>query len=206
MLTGGLDAEFGYGTGGVLNVVTGVPAMISSHLIRSDIIRKVSFTGSVPVGRIILDLCAEGIKPASMELGGHSPVLVFANSDVERAAEICARGKFRNNGQVCIAASRFYVQEAAVERFTERFVEVARGLQIGVQALGDLLVAAQDGDGDVVGRHGDRPDKAVFVVMFLGHARQQPPHPDAIGAHDHRLLLPVLVGKGAAQGIGIAST
>jgi succinate-semialdehyde dehydrogenase/glutarate-semialdehyde dehydrogenase len=116
---------------GVLNVVTGVPAMISAHLIRSDIIRKVSFTGSVPVGRIILDLCAEGIKPASMELGGHSPVLVFANSDVERAAEICARGKFRNNGQVCIAASRFYVQEEVAERFTTRFVEVARGLQIG---------------------------------------------------------------------------
>ncbi|MBW1880720.1 MAG: NAD-dependent succinate-semialdehyde dehydrogenase [Deltaproteobacteria bacterium] len=116
---------------GVLNVVTGVPAMVSAHLIRSDIIRKVSFTGSVPVGKIILDLCAEGIKPASMELGGHSPVLVFANSDVEHAAEICARGKFRNNGQVCIAASRFYVQESAAERFTARFVDVARGLHIG---------------------------------------------------------------------------
>jgi len=116
---------------GVLNVVTGVPAMISAHLIRSDVIRKVSFTGSVPIGKVILGLCAEGIKPASMELGGHSPVLVFADSDVEQAAEVCARGKFRNMGQVCIAASRFYVQESVADRFTRRFVEVARGLHIG---------------------------------------------------------------------------
>lgn len=116
---------------GVVNVVTGRPSDISEHLIRSDVIRKVSLTGSVPVGRDILRLCAEGVKAVSMELGGHAPVLVFEDADVENAAEIAARGKFRNNGQVCIAASRFYVQTSVVQRFTERFVEVTKSLRIG---------------------------------------------------------------------------
>jgi len=116
---------------GVLNVVTGDPAMISRHLVTSDLIRKVSLTGSVPVGREILRLCADGIKPVSMELGGHSPVLVFADADIDTAAETAVRGKFRNMGQVCIAASRIYVQDAVAERFTQRFVEVTRSLRLG---------------------------------------------------------------------------
>ena len=116
---------------GVVNVVTGNSAEISRQLVLSDVIRKVSLTGSVPVGKQILKLCAEQIKPASMELGGHSPVLVFADADVEEAAEICARGKFRNCGQVCIAASRFYVQEPVLEKFTRRFVEITRSLRLG---------------------------------------------------------------------------
>ena len=116
---------------GVVNVVTGRSADISRQLVLSDTIRKVSLTGSVPVGQEILRLCAEKVKPASMELGGHSPVLVFADANVEQAAEICARGKFRNCGQVCIAASRFYVQESVLQAFTERFVQVTRSLRLG---------------------------------------------------------------------------
>jgi succinate-semialdehyde dehydrogenase/glutarate-semialdehyde dehydrogenase len=116
---------------GVVNVVTGDPAHISTRLIASDVIRKVSLTGSVAVGREILRQCAEGIKPVSMELGGHSPVLVFDDADVEQAAEITARGKFRNNGQVCIAASRIFVQESVAERFVQRFVEVTKSLRVG---------------------------------------------------------------------------
>ena len=116
---------------GVANFVTGDSAHISRQLIASDVIRKVSLTGSVPVGRQILRLCAEGIKPASMELGGHSPVLVFEDADVDQAAEICARGKFRNNGQVCIAVSRLYVQESVLEQFTARFVAVTQSLRLG---------------------------------------------------------------------------
>ncbi len=116
---------------GVMNVVTGNPAQISEHLITSDIIRKVSFTGSVPIGREIIALSSQGIKPVSMELGGHSPVLVFEDADVERAAEISAKGKFRNMGQVCISASRFFVQESVLDRFTERFVEVTKALRLG---------------------------------------------------------------------------
>ena len=116
---------------GVVNMVTGDPAQISRHLIQSDVIRKVSLTGSAPVGREILALCAGGIKSVSMELGGHAPVLVFADADVEQAAELAARGKFRNNGQVCIAASRFFVHASVAERFTERFVAVTQSLRVG---------------------------------------------------------------------------
>ena len=110
---------------------TGDSARISQHLIRAGAIRKVSLTGSVPVGRTILQLCAEQMIPASMELGGHSPVLVFEDADIEGAAEICARGKFRNMGQVCISASRFFVQQNVVDRFIRRFVEVTQSLKIG---------------------------------------------------------------------------
>ncbi len=122
------DAEI---PAGVVNMVTGDSAHISEHLIRSGTIRKVSLTGSVPVGRKILQLCAAQMIPASMELGGHSPVLVFEDADVENAAEICARGKFRNMGQVCISASRFFVQESVADRFIRRFVEVTQSLKIG---------------------------------------------------------------------------
>lgn len=116
---------------GVVNVVTGNSGMISRYLCTSPVIRKVTLTGSVPVGKEILRLCADNIKPVTMELGGHNPVIVFEDADVEKAAEIAARGKFRNNGQVCIAASRFLVQESIAKRFTNRFVEVAEALKLG---------------------------------------------------------------------------
>ena len=116
---------------GVLNVVTGEPAQVSRHLLGSPVIRKATLTGSVPVGREILRLCAERLLPASLELGGHAPVLVFPDADPERTAEACARGKFRNMGQVCIAATRFCVHEAVAARFAKRFVEVAASLRIG---------------------------------------------------------------------------
>jgi len=116
---------------GLLNVVTGDSGRISRRLIASDRIRKVSLTGSVPVGQEILRLCAESVKAVSMELGGHSPVLVFQDADVRQAAELCARGKFRNNGQVCIAASRFFVQEPVYEAFVDAFREVTDSLRLG---------------------------------------------------------------------------
>lgn len=116
---------------GVLSVLTGDAATISEALIRSPVVRKVTLTGSTEVGKRLMALCAEQVKPLTLELGGHAPVLVFDDADVERAAELCARGKFRNCGQVCIAASRFFVQKSVAERFTARFVEVARSLAIG---------------------------------------------------------------------------
>ncbi len=116
---------------GVVNMTTGHSPIISAHLLASDIIRKVSLTGSVPVGQDLLLQCATGIKSVSMELGGHSPVLVFEDADIEAAAERCANGKCRNNGQVCIGASRFYVQESAAERFIERFVAVMKSQKLG---------------------------------------------------------------------------
>jgi succinate-semialdehyde dehydrogenase/glutarate-semialdehyde dehydrogenase len=79
----------------------------------------------------LLHLCADGVKKATMELGGHAPVLVFEDADIEAAAEACARAKFRNCGQVCASPSRFYVQNGAYERFAKRFVAVAKELTIG---------------------------------------------------------------------------
>ena len=116
---------------GVLNMVTGSSSFISERLIASPIIRKVTLTGSVPVGREILRACADGVKAVSMELGGHSPVLVFPDADIPRAAELCARAKYRNNGQVCIAASRFFAHESIADEFTEHFVRVTRSLRVG---------------------------------------------------------------------------
>jgi succinate-semialdehyde dehydrogenase / glutarate-semialdehyde dehydrogenase len=116
---------------GVLNLVFGVPARISEHVIASNIVRKVSFTGSVPVGKHLTKLAAEGMKRTTMELGGHSPVIVFGDADPEKSAEIAAAGKFRNAGQVCISPTRFYVQENNYERFVKRFTEYAKAIKLG---------------------------------------------------------------------------
>ncbi len=116
---------------GVVNMVTGDSNAIAEHLIRSSIVRKVSVTGSVPVGKKILKLAAEGVKKVSMELGGHGPVLVFDDFDPVNAANVCAPTKFRNCGQVCISPTRFYVHERSYDAFASRFAEIAKALKIG---------------------------------------------------------------------------
>lgn len=116
---------------GCLNVVWGEPAKISDYLIRSPIVRKVSFTGSVPVGKQLAALAGAHMKRVTMELGGHSPVLVFDDADVGRAAEMLAKFKIRNAGQVCVSPTRFYVQEKAYEEFLARFTEVLKGVRVG---------------------------------------------------------------------------
>jgi succinate-semialdehyde dehydrogenase/glutarate-semialdehyde dehydrogenase len=116
---------------GVLNLVFGVPANVSEHLIASDMIKKISFTGSIPVGKHLAGLAAKGMKKATMELGGHSPVIVFADADAEKAADTIAAFKYRNSGQVCISPTRFYVQEPSYNKFVARFTEYAKSLKLG---------------------------------------------------------------------------
>jgi succinate-semialdehyde dehydrogenase/glutarate-semialdehyde dehydrogenase len=116
---------------GVVNLVFGVPAEVSEHLLASDIVRKVSFTGSVPVGKHLAGLAAKGMKRATMELGGHSPVVVFGDADPERVADTIAAFKYRNAGQVCISPTRFYVQEPIYNRFLKRFTEFANAIKLG---------------------------------------------------------------------------
>ncbi|WP_158912613.1 NAD-dependent succinate-semialdehyde dehydrogenase [Caulobacter sp. S45] len=116
---------------GVLAFVFGVPAEVSEYLIASPVIRKVSFTGSVPVGRIIGRLCGDQVKPVTLELGGHAPVLIFDDVDPVRAAKMSAATKFRNAGQVCISPTRFYVQEGVHDRFVTEFAEAARKINVG---------------------------------------------------------------------------
>jgi succinate-semialdehyde dehydrogenase / glutarate-semialdehyde dehydrogenase len=116
---------------GVLNLVFGVPANISEHLIAKQDVRKISFTGSIPVGKHLAALAAKGMKRATMELGGHSPVVVFADADPEKSADTIAAYKYRNAGQVCISPTRFYVQEPVYGRFLARFTEYAKSLKLG---------------------------------------------------------------------------
>jgi succinate-semialdehyde dehydrogenase/glutarate-semialdehyde dehydrogenase len=116
---------------GVLNLVFGVPANVSEHLIPSDIVRKVSFTGSIPVGKHLAALTGKHMKRATMELGGHSPVVVFEDADPEKAVDTIAAFKYRNAGQVCISPTRFYVQEKGYNKFLARFTEYAKGLKLG---------------------------------------------------------------------------
>jgi succinate-semialdehyde dehydrogenase / glutarate-semialdehyde dehydrogenase len=117
--------------GNVAQLVYGVPDMVSRHLIASPIIRKVSFTGSVPVGKHLLRLCADGVKRTTMELGGHAPVLVFDDCDLDKAIALSASTKFRNAGQVCISPTRFYVQEGIYDRFVAGFAEATKKVQVG---------------------------------------------------------------------------
>jgi succinate-semialdehyde dehydrogenase/glutarate-semialdehyde dehydrogenase len=116
---------------GVLNLVFGDPAAISTHLIGSPEIRKVSFTGSTAVGKQLVRLSTEHLQRTTMELGGHAPVLVCADADPESAAVAAAASKYRNAGQVCISPTRFYVHESIIDRFTDRFVAFADALQVG---------------------------------------------------------------------------
>lgn len=117
--------------GNVAQLVYGVPDMVSRHLIASPIIRKISFTGSVPVGKHLLKLAADGVKRTTMELGGHAPVLVFDDCDLEKAIKLSATTKFRNAGQVCISPTRFYVQEGVYDRFVAGFAEHSKQVKVG---------------------------------------------------------------------------
>jgi succinate-semialdehyde dehydrogenase/glutarate-semialdehyde dehydrogenase len=117
--------------GEVLQLVFGVPDTISRTLIASPIIRKISFTGSTAVGRQLMRLAADGVKRITMELGGHAPVLVFGDVDLERTLDLLVAQKFRNAGQVCVAPTRFYVEQAIYEPFVRGFAARAARLKVG---------------------------------------------------------------------------
>jgi succinate-semialdehyde dehydrogenase/glutarate-semialdehyde dehydrogenase len=116
---------------GVVNLVYGVPAEISEYLIPHPIIRKISFTGSTPVGKQLAALAGLHMKRATMELGGHAPVIVAADADIKLAAKALVSAKYRNAGQVCIAPTRILVEKPSFESFLENFVEGAKKLKVG---------------------------------------------------------------------------
>ena len=105
---------------GVMSMVFGVPSDISTHLLASPIIRKVSFTGSTRVGKQLMKLAADGMKRTTMELGGHAPVMVFDDVDVDQVLDLSAASKFRNSGQVCISPTRYYVHEKIYSAVSSR--------------------------------------------------------------------------------------
>lgn len=116
---------------GVLSVVYGVPHVISTYLLSSPIIRKMSFTGSVPVGKALMKLAADNMIRTTMELGGHAPVLVFEDADLESTLDMAVAAKFRNAGQVCVSPTRFYVHESLHARFVEGFTARVNKIVVG---------------------------------------------------------------------------
>ena len=116
---------------GVVNLLSGDPEKISSHLISSNIVKKISLTGSTRVGKIILKQAAEKVQRVTMELSGHAPFIVHEDANVKKAVDIAMSAKYRNNGQVCISPSRFYIHESKKEEFTKTFVEKTLKLKIG---------------------------------------------------------------------------
>lgn len=116
---------------GVVNLVYGVPAEISEYLISHPSIRKISFTGSTAVGKHLAALAGQHMKKATMELGGHAPVIIFEDADLDAAAKQLAGAKFRNAGQVCIAPTRFLIQKSVYESFIDKFVTTASKINVG---------------------------------------------------------------------------
>ena len=116
---------------GVLNIVFGVPSEVSEHLCGSKIPRKLSFTGSIPVGKHLQKLAADNMIRCTMELGGHSPLMVFDDTDIDMAAKISVAGKFRNAGQVCVSPTRFLVQDTIKEQFVRAVINETNKIKVG---------------------------------------------------------------------------
>jgi succinate-semialdehyde dehydrogenase/glutarate-semialdehyde dehydrogenase len=116
---------------GVVNLLSGDPASIASELISSDIIKKISITGSTRVGKLILKQAADKVQRVTMELSGHSPFIVFDDVDLDKVTDMAIIAKFRNNGQVCISPNRFYIHEAKKNDFTKLLIEKTKKLKIG---------------------------------------------------------------------------
>ena len=117
--------------GNAVQCVFGVPSDVSEHLLASPVIRKLTFTGSTAVGKQLAKLAAEDLKVTTMELGGHGPVLVFDDTDVDKALDTMVSAKFRNAGQVCVSPTRFLVQDNVFEKFRDGFVERAEAITVG---------------------------------------------------------------------------
>ncbi len=116
---------------GVINLVYGIPAEVSSYLIPHPIIKKITFTGSTPVGKHLAALAGQHMKRVTMELGGHAPAIVFEDADVDTAVKVLSANKFRNAGQVCVSPTRFLVHETVYDRFVDGFTKYASSLKVG---------------------------------------------------------------------------
>jgi succinate-semialdehyde dehydrogenase / glutarate-semialdehyde dehydrogenase len=163
---------------GVLNLVFGIPANISNHLIPSPIIRKISFTGSTAVGKQLAALAGQHMKRVTMELGGHAPVIIFGDADIKKALEIVSTNKTRNTGQSCIAPTRILVQDSIYENFVTEYVNRLKSVNIGpgldegsrmgplanirrIQAL-ELLMADASARGARIRTGGNRLDRKGY--------------------------------------------
>jgi succinate-semialdehyde dehydrogenase/glutarate-semialdehyde dehydrogenase len=127
-------AELGQRAGlpkGVLNVVTGDAAAIGGELTSNPVVRKLSFTGSTEIGKLLMRQCAGTVKKVSLELGGNAPFIVFDDADLEAAVEGAIASKYRNTGQTCVCANRFLIQDGVYEEFTARLAQAVSALKVG---------------------------------------------------------------------------
>jgi len=127
---GELATEVGF-PAGVINIVTGDAPAIGGELLRNPTVRKLSFTGSTGVGKLLMRAAAENVTRLSLELGGHAPFIVFDDADVDAAVKGALNSKFRNMGQTCICPNRFYVQDGVYDEFVGKLETQVRGLRIG---------------------------------------------------------------------------
>jgi succinate-semialdehyde dehydrogenase/glutarate-semialdehyde dehydrogenase len=152
---------------GVLNIVWGVPSEVSDHLIDSPVVRKITFTGSVPVGKMLAAKAAALMKRSTMELGGHAPVIICDDADIDAAIKMLVPYKFRNAGQVCVSPTRFFVQEGVYERFVADFVGRTQALKVGDGLLPDTKMgplAQQRRVGAVAGFIDDARERGATVL------------------------------------------
>ncbi len=125
---------------GVAQLVFGVPDEVSRHLLASPITRKISFTGSTVVGKHLMRLASDTMKVTTMELGGHAPVIIFDDADLDRAVDMLAASKMRNAGQVCVSPTRFYVQDGIHDRFVGAMKERLSRANVGDGLRADTVM------------------------------------------------------------------
>lgn len=116
---------------GVFNVITGDAKAIGETWLKDDRVRKITFTGSTEVGKTLMRGAAETVKKVSLELGGHAPLIIFEDADLDKAVEAAIVSKFRNAGQTCVCANRLYVHESVVDAFSEKYISAVKGLKVG---------------------------------------------------------------------------
>jgi succinate-semialdehyde dehydrogenase/glutarate-semialdehyde dehydrogenase len=118
---------------GAVNLVYGVPAEVCPYILRSGVVRALTFTGSVPIGKELMKICAERMIRTTMELGGHAPVLVFDDVNLEHVLDLSVMAKYRNGGQVCVSPTRYYVHESIYAKFVEGFTARVNKMKVGNQ-------------------------------------------------------------------------
>ncbi|MDQ1850609.1 NAD-dependent succinate-semialdehyde dehydrogenase [Gemmobacter fulvus] len=163
-------AELGRRAGvpaGVLNVVTGMPTGIGRAMMESSAVRKISFTGSTRVGKLLLEQASQTVKKMSLELGGNAPLIVFDDADVKTAVAACMNSKFRNAGQTCVCANRIFVQDGIYDAFSRALTEAVEKLRVGPGDQSDVTIGPLINDAAVakVERHiADALAKGATVV------------------------------------------
>ena len=176
---------------GVVNLVFGVPAEISEYLIAHSTVRKISFTGSTAVGKRLAALAGLHMKRITMELGGHAPVIIFDDADLDAATKFLAASKYRNAGQVCISPTRFLIQKKAYDSFVDKFITASNGIHVGdglqpettmgplahqrrLQAMEDFVADAVEHGAEIqTGGHPVGDGGYYFAPTVLTHPSQQ---------------------------------